>query len=93
MDNRINLLNKLKLRLQGYIYLGVEIKEGWKESLPYYLFECPIHGIVKSYPKGYDQRLECPLCIEEIKHLKEKIDRKQIDTDNIKLIKEAEFSP
>jgi hypothetical protein len=83
MDNRINLLNKLKLRLQGYVYLGDEIREDRSETLSYYLFECPIHGIVKSYPMGFDSRLECPLCLEEIKYLKEKIGQKQADSEII----------
>ena len=83
MDSRINLLNRLKLRLQGYLYLGEEEGESWDEALPYYLFECPIHGMVKSYPKGYDRRLECPLCSEEIRLFKEKIDQKRVDSETI----------
>jgi len=67
MDDRIKLLDRLKIQLQGYLYLGDEKKEGWKKPAPVYMFKCPIHGYVKSVPRGYNGRLECPLCIEELK--------------------------
>jgi predicted transcriptional regulator len=65
MDARIDFLNKLKLKLNGYVYVGDEKKPGWDKPLPFYIFKCPIHGIVKSYAKGYKKRLQCPECIEE----------------------------
>ena len=67
MDDRLGLLEKLKLKLSGNVYVGKQMKEGWKESLPFYAFKCPKHGIVKSYTKGYENKLECPNCIEEEK--------------------------
>ena len=66
MDEKLKLLERLKLGLSGQLYVGDQMKEGWKESLPFYLFKCPIHGLVKSYPKGHSKRLECPLCQEEL---------------------------
>ena len=66
-DPRIKLLQRLKLQLNGYLYVGDRLKEGWKEPLPHYAFKCPIHGIVIDYPHGYEQRLECPKCREEEK--------------------------
>ena len=65
MSEKLKLLERLKLRLSGHLYIGDQMREGWRESLPFYLFECPVHGLVKSYPKGYSNRLECPLCLEE----------------------------
>ena len=34
-----------------------------------------MHGLVKSYPKGYSSRLECPLCLEE--KISEKVEEKE----------------
>ena len=65
MDERIDLLKKIKLKLMGHVYVGEEKKEGWSNSLPLYLFECPKHGIVKDYAKGFHKRIECPKCLEE----------------------------
>ena len=67
MDSRIKLLERLKIQLKGHIYLGEEIKAGWKEPIPYYMFKCPKHGYVKNYAKGHDEILECPECIKELK--------------------------
>jgi len=65
MDPRISLLNRLKMQLSGYVYVGERKRDGWRSPLPHYAFECPVHGLVESYPHGYDQRLECPRCVEE----------------------------
>ena len=67
LDKRLKLLERLKLRLNGYLYVGDQMKEGWKTPQSFYMFECPVHGVVKNYPKGYSQRLECPICVEEEK--------------------------
>jgi hypothetical protein len=65
MDPRISLLNRLRMQLSGYVYVGERSRDGWRGSLPHYVFECPVHGLVESYPHGYEQRLECPRCVEE----------------------------
>lgn len=65
MDPRISLLNRLKMQLSGYLYVGERSRDGWRGPLPHYVFECPVHGLVESYPHGYEQRLECPRCVEE----------------------------
>jgi len=70
LDERIKLLERLKIQLQGHIYIGNEKREGWKDSAPFYMFKCPKHGYVKNYVKGFDNRLECPKCIEEMKKAK-----------------------
>jgi len=33
MDPRIKLLQRLKLQLSGYVYVGDRMKEGWKEPI------------------------------------------------------------
>lgn len=68
MDERIKLLEKLKIQLQGHVYVGEEKREGWKEQVSIYMFKCPKHGYVKSNVKGYNERLECPTCLEELKN-------------------------
>lgn len=65
VDSRLKLLERIKLQLIGYGYQGEEIKEGWREPLPFYVFRCPMHGYVRNYVKGYEGRLECPICLEE----------------------------
>jgi hypothetical protein len=71
-DPRIKLLDRLKLQLSGHVYVGHRQHADWKEPLPHYAFNCPIHGIVEDYPHGFDQRLQCPLCRQEI-HQEKKI--------------------
>ena len=66
MDKRIKLIEKLKIQLQGHLYVGEEKKEGWKEPSPVYMFKCPKHGYVKNRVKGYNERLECPDCLKEL---------------------------
>ena len=73
MDERIRLLEKLKIQLQGHVYVGKEKKEGWKTSAPIYMFKCPKHGYVKNTVKGFIERLECPHCLEELKDTKETV--------------------
>jgi hypothetical protein len=65
MDPRISLLNRLRMQLSGYLYVGERSRDGWRGPLPHYVFECPVHGLVESYPHGYEQRLECPRCVKE----------------------------
>jgi hypothetical protein len=65
MDSRIKLLNRLKMQLSGYVYTGHKRKDGWRGELPHYQFHCLVHGLVENYPSGYEQRLECPLCLAE----------------------------
>ncbi len=65
MDKGIKLLSWLKMQLSGYVYTGHKSRDGWSGELPHYQFECPIHGLVENYFSGYEQRLECPLCLAE----------------------------
>jgi hypothetical protein len=67
LDKHIKLLERIKIQLQGHIFVGNEKKEGWKDSAPFYMFKCPEHGYVKNYVKGFKQRLECPQCLKEMK--------------------------
>ena len=51
--------------LNGYMYVGDEKLEGWKEPVPFYIFKCPKHGLVKTYKMGYGDVLICPECLKE----------------------------
>ena len=44
------------------------MKEHWNSPLPYYSFKCSKHGTVYNYPSGFDQKLICPKCLEELKN-------------------------
>ena len=70
LDNRIKLLERLRIQLQGHLYLGEEKRAGWKEPIAFYLFKCPKHGYVKNYAKGHQEILECPECLEELEQKK-----------------------
>ena len=78
MDPRIGLLNRLKLRLSGYVYVEERIEPGWREPLPFYLFICPVHGYVESYQHGYDKKLVCPRCLEELR--KEQEEKRSVNS-------------
>lgn len=57
--------DRIIMTLQGYVYVGHRMRDGWRGPLPFYKFKCPVHGEVEDYPHGYAQRLECPLCKTE----------------------------
>ena len=67
MDEKLSLINRLKLLLMGHVYVGDRMEDGWKEALPCYVFKCPRHGLVISHVRGYNQYLECPECLKEIR--------------------------
>jgi len=62
----MKFLDRLRLRLSGYVYVGDRMKEGWKAPIPHYAFKCPKHGTVVNYAHGFNQRLECPECRREV---------------------------
>jgi hypothetical protein len=61
----LSLAKKIVLKLSGAVYMGHCTRPGWSGSLPFYVFECPVHGLVENYPQGYHGRLDCPLCLQE----------------------------
>ncbi len=62
---KLTLIQKIKLKINGRVYLEHRTKHGWRGSLPFYAFRCPIHGIVIDYPHGVDDSLSCTKCWEE----------------------------
>ena len=69
-DPRINLLDQLKIRLKGHVYVGPSLSSDYKSPMPMYTFKCNIHGHVTDIPHGYKQRLDCPKCREERLYIK-----------------------
>jgi hypothetical protein len=64
-ESELSLIQRLRLGLIGQVYVGHRIQAGWKGSLPFFAFRCPVHGLVDDYPHGYTDRLDCPRCQRE----------------------------
>ncbi len=58
----LSFIQRVKLRLFGIVFTERRARPGWKGSLPFYAFECPVHGVVEDYPHGYRGVLRCPQC-------------------------------
>ena len=63
---KLSTTQKIKMLWDGYVYVGHETRPGWSGTLPFFVFKCRVHGMVKDYPHGYDERLECPHCVREL---------------------------
>jgi hypothetical protein len=58
----LSWFKRFMIRTRGYAYVGHQRRPGWRDSLPFYAFKCPEHGIVEDYPHGYGGNLSCPIC-------------------------------
>jgi|GEM_PF-2287953 len=67
MQHQLSLINRLKLKINGYVLMGNKKRAYWVEPIPFYLFYCPEHGLVEDYLHGYTKRLECPICRNIVK--------------------------
>jgi hypothetical protein len=85
MDKRLKLLDRLKIELGGYLYVGNERKDGWKETTPFYLFKCEKHGLVKNYASGHNGKLVCPECLKELLEENSMIDITQKTMETIEI--------
>lgn len=67
VDNtvRLSLIQKIKMKINGRVYIEHRTRPGWKGSLPFYAFKCPAHGVVIDYTHGVDDYVACPKCFEE----------------------------
>lgn len=61
----LSLLQRLQLKLAGYVYVDHRKRPDWRGSLPFYAFKCEKHGVVEDYPHGFKSRLNCPICLKE----------------------------
>lgn len=66
------VVRKLSLRQKAFLALGFKVFIGWdeKRGLPLYAFKCNKHGVVISYPSGFNNSLKCRECIRELKEKK-----------------------
>ena len=58
----LSIWQKLILLVKRRVFIGYEIQQDWRRSLPIYAFRCPRHGIQTDYKHGFYERLDCPLC-------------------------------
>lgn len=56
-DIGLSLVQRIKLRLFGFVYVGDRMEKGWSNTLPYYAFRCNNHGIQYGYPVGFAKSL------------------------------------
>lgn len=65
----LSRIQRLKLRIFGFVSVGFRTKRGWRSSIEHYAFKCQKHGLIVDYPHSHKQRLQCPQCIKEkLKH-------------------------
>jgi hypothetical protein len=69
---RLSFVQRVKLRLFGYVSVGYRVKPEWSAPIEHYAFYCKKHGLVVDYPHGFEERLECPKCRKELTFKEEK---------------------
>jgi len=67
LKTRLSLWQRIVLRINGYVFLRKEEREGWTDYLPIYLVKCDKHGYFEDYPHGHREYFICPKCEEESK--------------------------
>jgi len=73
LGTKLNLAQRLSILLFGVTKTKKRSRPGWSGELYYYAFKCLEHGVVEDYPHGFDQRLECPLCVKYYGQYSEKM--------------------
>jgi hypothetical protein len=64
---KLGLWQRLKLKINGKVFVGYAKREGWKGKLPFYIVRCKKHSIYfLDYPHGFDPYFTCPLCIKNM---------------------------
>jgi hypothetical protein len=67
LKTRLSLWQRIALKINGYVFLRYEKREGWTDYLPFYLVKCDKHGYFEDYPHGHHEYFICPKCEEESK--------------------------
>jgi len=62
---RLTSMQRKMAALGIKVPLGKHSKPGWGGALPFYAFNCKLHGVVINYPQGYAKILRCPECDRE----------------------------
>ena len=67
LKTRLSLWQRVILKVNGYVFLRYEKREGWTDCLPIYLVKCNKHGYFEDYPHGFFEYFWCQKCEEERK--------------------------
>lgn len=59
----LNVYRKFLLKIFGKVWVGDHAMLGWREALPFYVFNCSAHGLQVSYPTGWKRVLRCAECL------------------------------
>jgi len=62
---RLSPLQRIRLLVTGTVPTSRRSRPGWRGSLQFYAFRCPVHGLMENYPQGYGRVLRCPHCDEK----------------------------
>ena len=65
LTDNFGFWKRVRLRLFGKVYLKMKRRPGWEHYLPFYIVKCPVHGLIETYPHGYDELLKCSECQRE----------------------------
>jgi len=82
---RLNPVQRLILSLTGKLKIGMRKYPGWRGSLPFYLYKCPICGEHHiDYPHGYTGYLRCSKTglSKEPQAINQEFPRQQPDEEN-----------
>jgi len=60
-------LQMFAMKIKGFIYVSHRTSPDWNGSVPFYAFDCPVHGIVENHPQVNKSHLECPKCGHKVK--------------------------
>lgn len=63
----LNLIQRLRFRIFGMVYLEHRQNEGWRAPLPFYLVNCSKHGPFEDNPHGHMGVFRCPKCMDEVR--------------------------
>ena len=63
-EKDLTLFQRFKLQTNGCVSVGNYTRPGWSGDLTFYAFRCNTHGLVCDYPHGFEDRLDCPKCLE-----------------------------
>lgn len=64
-EGDLSLVQRVKLRWTGWVYVGDRTREGWSGNLPFYVFRCEEHGLIESFPQTHREYLSCPFCVKD----------------------------
>lgn len=62
---KLSLWQRFILRVLGEVYVGIEQPPGYSAPVPMYVVRCNVHGLFKTTPHGYSEKLTCMKCVDE----------------------------